>query len=138
MLEDDVIEEVSEASPWTSNLEMVPKKSGELKVWCDLREVNKAVIRERYILPRVDDTRNQGTVQSISQKIDAKSGFFQLPSAKESRNVTTFITPRGFFRFKGTPFDLGDAGEAFQKMMEEILFGIDGVQISIATMAEKP
>ena len=71
-------------------------------------------------------------------KIDAKSAFFQLPLAEESRNVTTFITPRGFFRSKGTPFDLGDASEAFQKMMEEILFGIDGVQISIATMAEKP
>lgn len=71
-------------------------------------------------------------------KIDAKSGFFQLPSAKESRNVTTFITPRGFFRSKGTPFDLGDTSEAFQKMMEKILFGIDGVQISIATTAEKP
>lgn len=57
-------------------------------------------------------------------KIDAKSAFFQLPLAEESRNVTSFVTPRGFFRSKSTSFDLGDASGDFQKMMEEILFGI--------------
>ena len=57
--------------------------------------------------------------------------FFQLTLAEESRYITTFITPRGCFRFKRTPFGLSDASKAFQKMMEQILFGIDGVQISI-------
>ena len=47
-LEQDNIEEVTKASPWVSNLVIVPKKSGDLRVCCDLREVNKAVIRERY------------------------------------------------------------------------------------------
>ena len=63
-------------------------------------------------------------------KIDAKSGFFQLTLAEESRYVTTFITPRGCYRFKRTPFGLSDASEAFQKMMDKILFGIEGVRIS--------
>ena len=36
MLEQDVIEEVNEPSPWVSNLVIVPKKSGDLRV-CDLR-----------------------------------------------------------------------------------------------------
>ena len=39
-----------------SNLEIVLKKSGELRVYCDLREVNNAVIRESCVLPKVDDT----------------------------------------------------------------------------------
>ena len=64
-------------------------------------------------------------------KIDAKSGFFQLMLAEESRYVTTFITPCGWYRFKRTPFSLSDASEAFQKMMEKILFGIKGVRISV-------
>ena len=64
-------------------------------------------------------------------KIDAKSGFFQLTLADESWYITTFISPCGCFRFKRTPFGLSDSSEAFQKMMEQILFGIDRVQISI-------
>ena len=56
MLEAGVIEENREASPWVSNLVVVPKKSGDTRLCCDLREVNKAVIRGRYVLPKVDHT----------------------------------------------------------------------------------
>lgn len=131
MLEQDIIEEVTEPSPWDSNLVIVPKKSGDLRVCCDLREVNKAVIRECYVLPKVDDTLHVMHGSTYFEKIDAKSGFFQLTLAEESRYVTTFITPRGCYRFKRTPFGLSDASKAFQKMMEKILFGIEGVRISV-------
>ena len=56
MLEQYVIEEVNDPSPLVFKLVMVPKTSGDLTVCCDLREVNKAVIRERYVLPKLDDT----------------------------------------------------------------------------------
>ena len=64
-------------------------------------------------------------------KIDARSGFFQMSLAEESRYVTTFITPRGCYMFKRLLFGLSDMSESFQKMMEQILFGIDKVEISI-------
>jgi len=119
MLEEDVIEEVNEPSPWVSNLFIVQKKSGDLRVCCDLREVNKAVIRERYVLPKVDDTVHALNSSKYFAKIDPKSGFFQLPLAAELRYITTFIAPRGCNRFKGTPSELSDASEAFQKMMND-------------------
>jgi len=56
MLEQDIIEEGTEASPWVSNLVIVPKKSSNLRVCRDLREVNKAVMREHYALPKIKDT----------------------------------------------------------------------------------
>lgn len=56
VLENAIIVEVTEASPWVFNLVIVPKELGEIRVCCDLREVNKAVIRERDLLPKVDDT----------------------------------------------------------------------------------
>jgi hypothetical protein len=65
-------------------------------------------------------------------KIDARSGFFQMSLAEESRYVATFITPRGCYMFKRLLFGLSDMSESFQKMMEQILFGIDKVEISIA------
>jgi len=59
------------------------------------------------------------------------SGFLQLLFGEESWYITTFITPQGCYRFKPTPSGPSDTGEAFQKMIEKILFGIEGVQISI-------
>ena len=109
MLEQDVIEEVNKPSHWVSNLVIVPKKSGDLMVCCDLREVNHAVVRERYVLPKVDDTLHALRGSKYFAKVDAKSGFFQLPLAEESRYITMFITPRGCYRFKRTPFRPSDA-----------------------------
>ena len=131
MVEQDIIEEVTEPSPWVSNLVIVPKKSQDLRVCCDLHEVNKAVIRERYVLPKVDDTLHALRGSKYFAKIDAKSGFFQLTLAEESQYITTFIAPQGCYRFKRTPFGLSDASEAFQKMMERLLFGVEGICISV-------
>lgn len=131
MLEKDIIEEVTEASPSISNLVVVPKKLGGIRVCCDLRERNKAVIREHYVLAKIDDTLRAMRGSKYFTKIDAKRGFFQLTLAGESRYVTTFITPCGCYRFKQTPFGLTDASEAFQKMIDKILFGIEGVRISV-------
>ena len=75
------------------NLVIIPKKSGEIRVCCDLRKVNKAVIRERHLLPKSDDTLQAMEVV-----------FFQLTLAEESRYITTFITPRGCFRFRRGTF----------------------------------
>ena len=76
MVDQDIIEEVTEPSPWVSNLVIVPKKSGDLRVCCDLCEVNKAVIRKRYVLPKVDDMLHALRGSRYFAKIDAKSVFF--------------------------------------------------------------
>ena len=130
MLEQDIIEEVTEASPWVPNLVIIPKKSGDLRVCCDIREVNKAVIREHHILPKVEDTLHAMHGSKYFAKIDTKSGFFQLTPAEEPRHVTTFVMPHGY-QFKRTPFGLSDASKAFQKMMEKISFGNEGVCILV-------
>ncbi|CAB4029427.1 Retrovirus-related Pol poly, partial [Paramuricea clavata] len=131
MLKDDVIEEVPEPSPWVSNLVVVPKASGGLRVYCDFRELYKAIVREQYVLPKVEDTLDALNGSKYFAKIDARSGFFQLTLSEECRYLTTFITNEGCFRFKYVPFGLSDISETFQKVIEEILFGLKGVEISV-------
>ena len=131
MLGADIIEEGPEASAWVSNWVVVPKKDGCTRVCCDFRDVNKAIIREHYVLPKVEDTLNAMHGSKFFAKIDAKSGFFQMTLAEESRYLTTFITPKGCFRFKRAPFGLSDMSELFQKMMKRTLFGVEKVEISI-------
>ena len=73
LLEKDLLEDVTEASPRVSYLVVFPKKSGDLGVCCNLREV-----------PKVVDTLHAIHGSKCFAKIDAKSGFFQLTLAKES------------------------------------------------------
>ena len=55
------------------------------------------------------------------------AGFWQIPLEKESRLLTTFITPSGRYCFIKLQFGISSAPELFQKTMSKILHGLDGV-----------
>jgi len=75
----------------------------------------------------VDDTLAQLAGAKLFSKLDANSGFWQIPLSPASRLLTTFITPSGRYCFKKLPFGISSTPEHFQKRMSKILAGLDGV-----------
>ena len=67
------------------------------------------------------------TELKLFSKLDTNSGFWQIPLAKKSQQLTTFITPFGRYHFKKVPFGISSAPEQFQKRITEILSGLEGV-----------
>jgi len=59
--------------------------------------------------------------------LDANSGFWQIPLAKESKLLTTFITSFGRFCFNKLPFGISSAPEIFQCHMNNVLSDLPGV-----------
>ena len=59
--------------------------------------------------------------------LDANSGFWQVPLEKSSRLLTTFLTPYGCYCFNKMLFGICSAPKHFQKQMEKILTGLEGV-----------
>ena len=57
----------------------------------DFRPLNSCVLREIHPLPKVDETLALLTGARIFSKLDANSGFWQIPLSKL---LTTFITPQ--------------------------------------------
>lgn len=55
LLKDDIIERVSGATRWVSNIVPSIKKNEELRVCVDMRRANQAVLRERYPIPVFDE-----------------------------------------------------------------------------------
>ncbi|KZR96196.1 Uncharacterized protein APZ42_009605, partial [Daphnia magna] len=43
-------------SPFSAAIVMVNKKDGEMRMCIDYRQLNKITIKDRYPLPRIDDT----------------------------------------------------------------------------------
>ena len=99
-----VIAEVDEPTSWCAGMVVVPKKSGSIRICVDLKPLNESVLREVHPLPKVDETLAQLPGAQVFSKLDANSGFWQIPLAKESRLLTTFITPTGRYCFNKLPF----------------------------------
>ena len=122
-----VISKVDEPTPWCAGMVVVPKKGGAIRICIDLKPLNGNVLREVHPLPRVDETLAQLSGAKVFGKLDANSGFWQIPLAKQSRHLTTFITPFGQYCFNKLPFGISSAPEHFQKHMSKILEGLEGV-----------
>ena len=73
------------------------------------------------------DAYTYRTGARLYSKLDANSGFWQIPLAPASRLLTTFIAPFGCFCFNKLPFGISSAPEHFQKRMSRILTGLEGV-----------
>ena len=83
--------------------------------------------RERHPLPAVDQTLAQLAGARVFSKLDANSGFWQIPLSPESIPLTTFITPYGRYCFHRLPFGITSAPEHFQRRMSEVLGDLEGV-----------
>ncbi|UYV64657.1 K02A2.6-like, partial [Cordylochernes scorpioides] len=126
MTANGVIEKVEGSSEWCSPMVLVAKPSGKLRICVDLSILNKNILREIHPIPVVEHTLAQLKGAKVFTKLDANSGFWQIPLSSESSALTTFITPFGRFRFKRLPFGISSAPEIFQKRMGQILEGLEG------------
>ena len=56
--------------------------------------------------------------------MDCKSGYHQIPLAEESRDLTTFITTKGRFRYCRAPMGLTSSSDEFCRRTDEALSGL--------------
>ncbi|XP_062523487.1 uncharacterized protein K02A2.6-like [Corticium candelabrum] len=110
-----VISKVDLPTDWCSGMVIVPKPNGRVRVCVDMSKLNESVKRERMVLPSVEHTLAQLQGARVFSKIDANSGFWQIPLSNESALLTTFITPFGRFCYNRLPFGITLAPELFQK-----------------------
>ena len=122
-----VISKVDKPTQWCAGMVVVPKKNGKVCICVDLKPLNENVLREVHPMPKVDETLAQLTGAKVFSKLDANSGFWQIPLSESSRPLTTFITPIGRYYFHKLPFGISSAPEHFQKRMSAILSGLEGV-----------
>ena len=122
-----VIVPVKEPTDWCSGMVVVPKQQDKVRICVDLTQLNKSVSRKHHQLPAVEQTLAQLAGAKLFSKLDANSGFWQIPLSPESSLLTTFITPFGRFCFQRLPFGITSAPEHFQCQMAEILQDMEGV-----------
>jgi len=128
MLEQGVIQHSN--SPWNSPLFLVPKKDGQFRPVIDFRKVNQVTEDDRYPLPVLSDLlMSLGQGNKIFSSLDLLSGYWQVPMAPMSREVTAFSTPSGHFEWLRMPFGLKSAPISFQRMINNLFSDLLGKHV---------
>jgi len=94
----------------------------------DYRQINKQFFSDKFPLLRIDDILDQLGIAKYFSCLDLMSGFHQIELEETSRNITSFSTSNGSYRFTQLPYGLKTAPNSFQRMMTIAFSGIEPSQ----------
>ena len=97
----------------------------------DFRKVNGQIVRKPYSLPRIADTLQQLEGFKYASAIDLNMGYYTIPLAECSKDITTIVTEFGKFRYKALPMGMNISADVFQAKIYDLLGDIEGVKAYI-------
>ncbi|KAL4038666.1 hypothetical protein IC575_002289 [Cucumis melo] len=107
-------------SPWGAPVLFVKKKDGSMRLCIDYRELNKVTVKNRYLLPRIDDLFDQLQGATVFSKIDLRSGYHQLRIKDGDVPKTAFRSKYGQYEFIVMSFGLTNAPAVFMDLMNRV------------------
>lgn len=123
-----ILQPVDVPTDWISSMVVIKKSNGKIRLCIDPKPLNKALRRNHFPLPVIDDLLPLLTNAKVFSVVDAKNGFWHVQLDDESSLLTTFGTPWGRFRWTRMPFGISPAPEEFQRRLEYALEGLDGIK----------
>ena len=94
-----VLEEANH-SQWAAPSFVQPKKTGDVRVLTDFRELNKVLIRKPYPLPKIQDLLQKMEKFKYATALDLSMGYYHIPLYEYSQNLCITILPWGKSKYK--------------------------------------
>ena len=125
MLQQEVISPVTAPTEWCAGIVPDGKPNDSVRICVDLTQLNKAAQLEIHPIPSLDENIAKLGNGKIFYKLDANSGFWQIPFDAKSKLLTIFVKPFGRFCFIRLPFGISSFTEIFQRTRSKILEGLE-------------
>ena len=100
---------------------MVEKPNGDVRICLDMRQANRAILREKHPVPTIEETLQEMSGAKVFSKLDLNMAFHQVELTPESRDITTFAGPNGLYCYKRLLFGVNMATKKFQHIIWQIL-----------------
>lgn len=126
-----IIERVTKAPEWISGMSAVPKGKNDFRLVVNMRAPNKAIKREYYRMPHIDEMKVKLHGAKFFTKLDLSNAYYHLELSRESRDLTTFLAENGMYRFTRLMFGVNCAPEIFQRELCRLLEEVDNVIVYI-------
>ena len=111
---------------WSSPQSGLVTLPQSFRVCLDPRDLNKAIRRNHFHLPTLDDVLPQ---LKGARVLDAKDGYLQVKLSESSSFLTTFWGAGRKYRWLRMPFGISSAQEEFQRRLLGVLHGLEGVAV---------
>ena len=102
---------------WVSNIVLVNKSQGTIRVCIDFRDLNKSFPKENFPTPHIDQIIENYARSVIFSFMDGFSSYNQIEILPSDQHKTAFIFPWGTFSYNKLPFGLKNARATFQRAM---------------------
>ncbi len=122
MLASGVIE--PSTASYASPIVVVKKPDGSNRICVDYRKLNRITVFDPEPMPQVQDIFAELSGSQYFSKFDFCKGYWQVPMSDGDKDLTTFVTHRGLFRFNVMPFGLVNAPATFSRIMRKLLNGL--------------
>jgi hypothetical protein len=108
------------SSPWGAPVIFVLKKDGTQKFCMDYHALNEVTVKNKYLLPRIDDLCHQLCGACVFSKIDLRSRYHQLKIRECDILKTAYISRYGLYEYTVMSFGLTNAPAYFMYLMNKV------------------
>ena len=122
---------------WLTNVVLVPKKDGKVRMCVDFQDLNKANPKDDFPLPYIDNLIDNTTGHALLSFMDGFLGYNQIKMAPEDMEKNSFITLWGTYCYKVMPFGLKNASATYQRAATTLLHDLIHKEVYVDNMIMK-
>jgi transposase InsO family protein len=132
-------------SPYASQMVIIRKKSGDIRVCIDYRMLNRKTIKDAFPLPRIDDCIDSLHGAKYFCSLDLTQGYLQVKLHDNDKHKTAFRALGELYQFNRLPFGLCNSPPTFSRLMRKcfgdqfkqgIIMYLDDILIYGSTISE--